>query len=317
MKNVLIVQNNNSSLTDISESVVVDNRGIKKHILGGTFTEFDVKNRNERIYTADRFIPCLEELQERMTTLGVVYGEFDHPDVFDTSLTRSSHVIKEISYNSEANIVEGKIQLLNTHWGKEAQAIVEGEHPLFVSSRAAGVTESDGSVTLKKLFTYDIVADPGFGSAKMSAINESCGYSDNSNFRVYEMNDESKINDLFNMNNNDNVTRTQLTEYSQYIVSEMAKTSKKVNEAIKLGNLAPKKMDELLGYYESLQSDNTNLIKYLDYLAEQISFVVSENKELKKQQKVIVEKNDSISEKLDKSINFSDYLAENLDNSIK
>lgn len=44
---------------------------------------------------------------------------------------------------------------------------------------AAGITESDGSVSLKKLFTYDIVAgNPGFASAKMSVkvLNESLGY---------------------------------------------------------------------------------------------------------------------------------------------
>jgi hypothetical protein len=36
---------------------------------------------------------------------------------------------------------------------------------LFSYHQAAGITESDGSVSLKKLFTYDI-ADPGFASAK-------------------------------------------------------------------------------------------------------------------------------------------------------
>jgi len=308
MKNVLIVQNNKNSL--INESIEVDKKGKKKHILGGTFTEFDIKNRNERIYTADKFLPCLEELQERMSSLGVVYGEFDHPDVFDTSLTRASHVIKEIGYNQDENIIEGKIQLLNTRYGVEAKAIVDDELPLFVSSRAAGITESDGSVTLKKLFTYDIVADPGFGSAKMSSINESCGYSSNSNFRLYEMNDESKINELFNMNKNDLVTKKQLAEYSQYLVGELGATRKKVNEAMKKGDLTPKKMDELLSYYESLQTDNGKLIQYLDYLAEKITFVVNENKELKENQ-------EKISENLKKSINFSDYLAENLDNSIK
>jgi hypothetical protein len=316
MKNVLIVQNQNNSLR-VNESVEVNKHGKRKYILGGTFTEFDVKNRNERIYTADRFLPCLEELQDRMNTLGVVYGEFDHPDVFDTSLSRASHVIKEIGYNQEANIVEGKIQLLNTPHGKDAQTIVDDELPLFVSSRAAGITEADGSVTLKKLFTYDIVADPGFGSAKMSSINESCGFSNNSNFRVYAMEDESKINELFNMNKNDLVTKKQLSEYSQYLVSELSATRKKVNEALKKGDLTPKKMDELLAYYENLNESNAKLVQYLDYLAEQIQFVVNENKELKEQQDKIIEHNDYIAENLEKSIKFSDYLAENLDNSIK
>jgi hypothetical protein len=41
-----------------------------------------------------KFLPALEELNERMTSLGAVYGEFDHPDVFDTSLSHASHYHK-------------------------------------------------------------------------------------------------------------------------------------------------------------------------------------------------------------------------------
>ena len=150
MKPVLIVENSTSSL--IRESAA----GQKEYVLGGTFTEFGVKNRNERIYTADRFIPALDELNERMSSLGAVYGEFDHPDVFDTSLSRASHIITKANYIKEQNIVAGEIRLLSTYWGKEAKSLVDDGCPVFVSSRAAGITESDGSVSLKKLFTYDL-----------------------------------------------------------------------------------------------------------------------------------------------------------------
>jgi hypothetical protein len=223
MKPVLIIENSQNSL-------IRENNGSTKkdYILGGTFTEFGVKNRNERIYTADKFLPALDELNERMSSLGVVYGEFDHPDVFDTSLSRASHIITKANYVKESNLVNGEIRLLNTYWGKEAKALVDDGCPVFVSSRAAGITESDGTVSLKKLFTYDIVADPGFASAKMSVknINESLGYNENSNFRIYEMSDESKINQLFDMNKNEFVTKQQLTEYSQYLVKELASTKK-------------------------------------------------------------------------------------------
>ncbi len=162
MKPVLIVENSNNSLINESKN------GKKDYTMSGVFTEFDIKNRNERVYTADKFLPALNELNSRISDLGVVYGEYDHPDVFDTSLSRASHTIRKAEYNKESNCIQGEIKLLNTHWGKEAKALVDDECPIFVSSRAAGITESDGSVTLKKLFTYDIVADPGFASAKMS-----------------------------------------------------------------------------------------------------------------------------------------------------
>jgi hypothetical protein len=312
MKPVLIVENSTSSL-------IRENFSKKEYVLGGTFTEFGIKNRNERIYTADKFIPALEELKERMNTLGAVYGEFDHPDVFDTSLARASHIIEKVNYIKESNKVEGEIRLLTTYWGREARALVDDGCPVFVSSRAAGVTESDGSVSLKKLFTYDIVADPGFASAKMTIkpLNESLGFTENTNFRIYEMSDESKINELFNMNTNDFVTKKQLTDYSQYLVNELASTKKEVKTALTKGNLTPKKMEQLLEYYEELNTTNSQVVKYLDYLAEKIQVVVNENKSLKSTTEKLTKHNDYLAENLEKAINYAEYVAENLDKNIE
>ena len=314
MKPVLIVENSTNALIRENAS------GKKDYVLGGTFTEFGVKNRNERIYTADRFLPALDEMNERMSSLGAVYGEFDHPDVFDTSLARASHIITKANYIKEQNIVAGEIRLLSTYWGKEAKALVDDGCPVFVSSRAAGITESDGSVSLKKLFTYDIVADPGFASAKMSikTLNESLGYTDpKSNFRIYEMSDESKINELFNMNRNDFVTKKQLTDYSKYLVNEIASTKKEVKSAISKGDIAPKKLEQLLEYYEELNSTNSQVVKYLDYLAEKIQVVVNENKSLRSTTEKLAKHNDYLAENLEKAINYTEYVAENLDKNIE
>ena len=313
MKPVLIVENSTNAL--VRES----NSGQKDYVLGGTFTEFGIKNRNERIYTADKFLPALKELNERMSSLGVVYGEFDHPDVFDTSLARASHIIRKADYIKESNIVTGEIRLLNTYWGKEAKALVDDGCPVFVSSRAAGITESDGTVSLKKLFTYDIVADPGFASAKMSirTLNESLGYSEKTNFRIYEMSDESKINQLFDMNKNEFVTKQQLTEYSKYLVNELASTKKEVKSAITKGNMSPKKLEQLLEYYEELNKTNSQVVKYLDYLAEKVQIMVNENKSLKETTSKLIKHNDYLAENLEKAINYSEYLAENLDKNIE
>ena len=314
MKSVLIVENSTNSLSKLNESNNKSN-----NILGGIFTEFDIKNRNERIYTADRFLPCLEEMNERIQNMGSVYGEFDHPDVFDTSLARASHLVTKAEYVKENNRVEGEIRLLNTHWGKEAQALVNDGCPVFVSSRAAGITESDGTVTLKKLFTYDIVADPGFASAKMNVktLNESFGFSNKANFRIYEMSDESKINDLFNMNTNDLVTKQQLTDYSKYLINELASTKKEVRSAIKKGNLNPKKLEQLLEYYENLNDTNSQIVKYLDYLAEKVQVVVNENTTLKTTAEKLIKHNDYLAENLEKAINYTEYVAENLDKNIE
>ena len=314
MKPVLIIENSMNSLVKESSST-----GKKDYILGGTFTEFNVKNRNERIYTADKFLPALNEMNERMNNLGIVYGEFDHPDVFDTSLSRASHVITKANYVKETNLVAGEIRLLSTYWGKEAKALVDDNCPIFVSSRAAGITESDGTVSLKKLFTYDIVADPGFASAKMSVkvLNESLGYKDpQSNFRIYELSDESKTEELFNMNKNEFVTKQQLTDYSQYLVKELASTKKEVKSAITKGNMNPRKLEQLLEYYDELNNTNSQVAKYLDYLAEKVQIMVNENKSLKETTEKLIKHNDYLAENLEKAVNYSEYLAENLDKNI-
>jgi hypothetical protein len=258
-------------------------------------------------------------MNERMNNLGIVYGEFDHPDVFDTSLSRASHVITKANYVKESNLVEGEIRLLSTYWGKEAKSLVDDGCPIFVSSRAAGITESDGTVSLKKLFTYDIVADPGFASAKMSVkvLNESLGYDNpKSNFRIYDLSNESKTEELFTMNNNEFVTKQQLTDYSQYLVKELASTKKEVKSAITKGNMNPKKLEQLLEYYDELNNTNSQVAKYLDYLAEKVQIMVNENKSLKETTEKLIKHNDYLAENLEKAVNYSEYLAENLDKNI-
>jgi len=320
MKNVLILENNTSPLQDINES---KSNNKNEYVLGGSFTEFGVKNRNERIYTWSKFKPALEELNHRIEKMGV-YGEFDHPDTFDTSLKNASHMVQETYFDNSKNNVSGKIKLLSTRWGEEAKKLHDEGAPLFVSSRAAGITESNGEVSIKKLFTYDVVADPGFETSKMESLNESYGFSSNAHFQIFEMKDESKINKLFNMNKNDYVTKNQISEYSDYLVKEISSTKRKIDEAVKTGKVEPKKIEELLEYYENMQEDQQKITKYLDYLAENLQMVVSENKSLKKANSKLENKtnklighNDYLAEQIENSISYSNYIAENLDKSIQ
>jgi len=152
----------------------------------------------------------------------------------------------------------------------------------------------------------------------VKVLNESLGYSNpKSNFRIYEMSDESKINELFNMNKNEFVTKKQLTDYSQYLVKEIATTKKEVKSAISKGNMNPKKLEQLLEYYEELNSTNSQVVKYLDYLAEKIQVVVNENKSLKTTTEKLAKHNDYLAENLEKAINYTEYVAENLDKNIE
>jgi len=329
LKHVLIIENSLNGLT-LNESV--NSAGKNQMLLGGVFTEFDKMNRNERIYTADKFLPHLNEMMDRKKSIGAIYGEFDHPDVFDTSLSRASHVVENAWYNQAENRVDGQIRLLNTHWGKEAQAIVNDGLPLFVSSRAAGVTEGNGYVSVKKLFTYDAVADPGFGSARMSSINESLGMSNsNSNFRIYELTNESKFNDLImNNNNNEFVTKTQMDDYSNYLNVEIAKINETLTSKITEGKTSPEEINALAETQELLREQQEKITQYLDYLSGKVQVAFTENKELKATTEKLIEhndhlvenlndtikKNELLEEKLNKNISYSEYIAETLDKNI-
>jgi hypothetical protein len=321
---VLIVEHCQSGLAPIQESTTIT-KSTSKYILGGTFTEFDIKNRNDRIYTAEKFLPHLDELLEKKKATGIIYGEFDHPDVFDTSLARVSHKVESLTFDQANNRIVGEIQLLSTHWGKEARALVDDDCPIFISSRAAGITESDGTVTLKKLFTYDAVADPGFSNAKMElkSMNESYGFNENVNFRLYDIADESKFNELIMENNNNQfVTKNEMVEYSNYLTEQIESVSKSLADKAK----GEKEVQEILNMselLENLQGQQEKVGKYLDYLANKVQFVITENEELKTKSsnlettnERLVEYSNYLAENLDKNITYAEYLAENLEKNI-
>jgi len=350
MKPVLIIENQRNSLK-VNENATTK----QDYRLSGPFTDFDVVNRNNRIYTATEFVPHLERMMEKKKW-GVIYGEMDHPENFDISLKAISHTIENAFYNESLNRVEGEIRLLNTHHGKDAKALVDDGLPLFVSSRAAGVTESNGKVKLNQLFTYDLVADPGFSSARMQVknINESLGFRNDGNFmiiestkhdlsnlaakfdqsshiNIFDLSDDSKTNDLFNMNKNDMVTKKQLSEWSQHLIAQIKENDSKIISKItesKGSKKYDKELETLLEYKENMisqfeivqkniDSQFKKYEKYFDYLAEKVEFSIKSTEVLETKTEKLVEFSNYIVEELDKTIDFSNYLSENLNNSIE
>lgn len=160
---VMEMHSDNLSMTQDDSSVIR---------LSGIFTQFNTKNRNGRIYSAEDFVPFVDRLQERIRT-NTLLGELDHPSGWDVSLKNASHVIEELTYDKENQQIVGKIRLLNTSSGREAQALVRDGVPLHISSRASGNIDASGHVTLENLFTYDLVSEPGFACAQLHRVNES------------------------------------------------------------------------------------------------------------------------------------------------
>ena len=262
------------------------------YILEGIFGEIDKKNKNNRIYTEDEYLPQIESLQAKIKASKLL-GELDHPANFDVSLKNVSHMIEELTYDKDTKQVKGRIRLLDTEAGRQAKALVDAGVPLQISSRAAGAVESNGTVKIKQLFTYDLVADPGFENAELKRVNESYGYVNEDNLFIYEINNTNETLTTENkketkMAESKFITVEDFNKYSQYL-SEEIKTIKEVMNSSKDA--------------ESTESQLTSLKEYTEYLAEKLD--------------QSIEYSENIAEKTDQSISYSEKLAETLDNSIQ
>lgn len=273
----------------------------KNYLLGGTFTQFGVKNNNGRIYEEAEFMPHLEYLQKKIKR-GLL-GELDHPEKFETSLNKASHVIENITYDKDSRQLVGKIRLLNTDPGRNAKALVDDDIQLSISSRAAGVVRENGTVQIKKVFTYDLVADPGFENANLERINECLGYD-------YGQPKLKKINESFGYDADDanmaiyemDITEEELDSKIEYIISENAVESNQKN--IKENN-TNKSMENFVSV-EAFNEYTTHLKKEVDRLEESINskddIILSLKAKLNKYENYL----DHVVEETNKYIEYSD-----------
>ena len=310
-KTLLIVEQASS---DLKQSV---NESSDVIYLEGVFTEFKVRNRNGRIYEANDFIPKMNELMPKIEKKTLL-GELDHPVNFDISLKSVSHVVESLTYDEANDRVIGKIRLLNTDAGKQAQALVRDGIPLHISSRAAGqINPQTGKVTLEKLFTYDLVADPGFENAELKRVNEAYGYDSFDNVYIYECempeetenNQENITKNMDKVNEQQSVNVNDFQKYTEYIASVIEGVKNSVDEL--------KKQIKVNESFVPQASTDDKMTAYVNYLAEQIQNLSNHNDYLAEQLQKNCDHNDYIADQLEKTINFSDYLAENLNNSIE
>ena len=189
-KKLLIVERSNAPLNfTVEQALNENNEHSDSIVLTGLFTSFNTKNRNGRIYESADFLPHVEALREQIESKRLL-GELDHPHGFEISLGNVSHVVESLEFDPQQNAIVGKIRLLNTTAGKEAQALVRDGIPLNISSRAAGTVDESGHVKLQQLFTYDLVADPGFANAQLKRVNESYGFGDDDNIDIYDISED-------------------------------------------------------------------------------------------------------------------------------
>jgi hypothetical protein len=127
-------------------------------------------NLNGRIYLDnDNLRQSIEDFNKRVENTGVMYGEFEHPSRFDVSLNRVSHTVKNVRI--EENSVLGDVTILNTKYGKK---IKEFEDMFVFRPRSAGNINLDGTVNIKKIFTFDAIPKDtdAFNMENATAKNE-------------------------------------------------------------------------------------------------------------------------------------------------
>jgi hypothetical protein len=121
-----------------------------------TFLPLNQVNLNGRIYQDNENLrQCIKEFNEKQQQLHVAYGELGYPDTFDTTLRRVSHTIENVRI--EVDKVVGEIKVLNTQCGKELKGLLANGARMSFRPRSAGVTNHDGTVTLKKIFSFDAI----------------------------------------------------------------------------------------------------------------------------------------------------------------
>lgn len=313
-------------------------------ILSGVFTEIGVKNKNNRIYEEAEVLPHINELQEKIKTHSLL-GELDHPKEFDISLSNVSHVIESLEYNKETKQVIGKIRLLNTAKGKDAQALVEDGIPLHISSRAAGTVDpQNGKVKIKKMFTYDLVADPGFANAELKRVNESYGFDNDDSLYIYDISENVTEKNITNENMNNEFVKSEdfqkYTEYVNGVLEQFKKKAESVNEGAdnekveklvkyaetiaeqvnkieNYSNYLAEKLDKTISYTNYLAENSNSIVAYADYLAEELNNTNAADEGVKEHVENLVKYANYLAENVDNAIKYSNYLGENLDNSIK
>ena len=304
------MKNNPLLIVQQSKSVLESKSSDGHIVLEGIFTEFNVRNRNHRIYEAKDVLPFIEELQGKIKS-GKLLGELDHPKDFDISLSNVSHVIEDLHFDESKQAVLGRIRLLNTTKGKEAQSLVQDGIPLHVSSRARGNVNEKGVVKINKLFTYDLVADPGFANAELSIVNEAFGVDADDSLFIYEMKeDEStqinnkKIEHTMNgvsVEDFNNYTE-QLKNVIEHLENEVTQLKEDLSTSVNYTELVESKLENGIKFTEHVAEHLGNTIKFTEHVAENV-----ENG---------IKFTEHIAENVENGISYLKYVAEHLDNSI-
>ena len=321
---VLLVENIGQDLR-INESSTHGNM-----VLEGVCAVFEEENNNGRVYGKTEYLPHLSYLNDKISK-GQLVGDLDHPPHFDVTLKSASHIIEALNFDG-GNQVMIKLRILeNTPNGKIAKALLDGGVNLSISSRAAGQVMNEGRVKLHKIFTYDLVGEPGFTAAilkktlneslkdnfqmltesfdhlkadsfvnkeHLNDVSESLNYSDN--FKIYKINNpiESVFEDFITPENNNNT----MADNKDFVTKE---SMNRYTEVVKENFDSLKSEMKNLKLNESTEGgqDLSKVVSFVNYLAEHLEGVINYS--------------DYLSEMVNKNVSYTEHVASTTNNAIE
>jgi hypothetical protein len=337
----------------INEAVTVTKENNGDIVLEGTAAVFGVVNENNRVYEKQEYLPHLQYLQKKIEERRL-FGELDHPQKFDISLANVSHVIEGLTYDEGSNSVKIRLRLLDTPCGKIAKTLVESGCTTSVSSRAAGNVDQNGKVKLHKIFTYDLVAEPGFSQASLSQVSESLqgsfsaifesldnlkttaitnklmDISENFSFedsvKIYKINNPEttpKQNNTQQMAN-EFVTKEEMNQYSELVkkkfsslqesISKNNKGLQKISENASTGESPV--VSKMVEYVNYLAGEMESLVEYTNYLSTMLNQGVNYTEHVAEKVNNVIDYSDYLGEKVQKNIAYSDYLGQKVNETI-
>jgi hypothetical protein len=345
---VFILEKQNQILEASKETT---NEG-KEYILKGIAAQFGKENNNNRIYEEGEYLPHLDYLKDKIKQKRLV-GELDHPEKFDISLNNVSHVVEDLVYNKDGRILEIKVRLLDTPAGQIAKRLVDAGVPLSISSRAAGNVGPDKKVQIKKIFTYDLVADPGFQDAQLERVYESAGFShdeviykrqksvvhnleclneafglkNDDSLRIYNVNGNEEFKKTINIDKNNKstimesnrefVSAEDLNQYTMFLKKEMEAMKAEIS-SLRSGRVEEGQALSFNKPEPALGNGYNNgpSATTTDSMEDRVGRLEKYSNYLAETLNGAIKYGEYLAENLDNSITYSKYLAENLDKNI-
>lgn len=336
---VLIVEN-------VGESLEVKNTTPNNIILEGVCAVFGERNNNNRIYEKEEYLPHLSYLKEKINR-GQLTGDLDHPPHFDITLKSASHIIESLDYDGDSKVNIRLRILEDTPNGKIAKALINGGVNLSISSRAAGQVLNEGKVRLHKIFTYDLVGEPGFTEAMLKkAVSESLkndfkmitesyeylkkesfisknelvdvseSFNCGDNLKIYKINNNIESNIFENSIQTEKNNNKMAENNTEFVTKpKMEEYSNLVSaEFAKLR----KEINEHKALLESAQNTkgDTKLVEFINYLAENLEGVLNYTNYLSEMINSSVNYTEHVAKTTNNAIEYAGYVGEKLNTSI-